>query len=176
MARRTKHVALNTSHPARRTRHVAPWHVARRTWYCIILVSAPPRPAPLQQAGQAFDVRVYARKPLRSPLDAVLVVRRANGAGIVSNDDSGGPDAYLRFTTPADEDVIIEVSDHLKKGGENYVYRVEVTPVVPELTMTLPERRQYISTTLNIPRGNRSAQYEHTMVITRDEPIVLTVH
>ena len=25
-------------------------------------------------------------------------------------------------------------------------------------------------------RGNRSAQYEHTMVITRDEPIVLTVH
>jgi hypothetical protein len=107
--------------------------------------------------GQAFDVRVYARKPLRSPLDAVLVVRRANGGGIGSNDDTGGPDAYLRFTAPEDEDVFIEVTDHLKKGGENYVYRVEVTPVVPELTMTLPERRQYVATTLNIPRGNRAA-------------------
>jgi hypothetical protein len=107
--------------------------------------------------GQAYDVRVYARNPLRSPLDSVLVVRRANGGGIGSNDDSGGPDSYLRFTAPEEEDVYIEVSDHLKKGGENYVYRVEVTPVVPELTMTLPERRQYVSTTLNIPRGNRAA-------------------
>jgi hypothetical protein len=107
--------------------------------------------------GQVFDVRVYARKPLRSPLDPVLVVRRANGAGIGSNDDTGGPDSYLRFTAPENEDVVIEVSDHLKKGGENYVYRVEVTPVVPELTMTLPERRQYVATTLTLPRGNRSA-------------------
>lgn len=109
------------------------------------------------QKGQVFDVRVYARKPLRSPLDSVLVVRRANGAGIGSNDDTGGPDSYLRFTAPENEDVVIEVSDHLKKGGENYVYRIEVTPVVPELTMTLPERRQYVATTLTLPRGNRSA-------------------
>ncbi len=107
--------------------------------------------------GQVFDVRVYARKPLRSPLDSVLVVRRANGAGIGSNDDTGGPDSYLRFTAPENEDVVIEVSDHLKKGGENYVYRIEVTSVVPELTMTLPERRQYVATTLTLPRGNRSA-------------------
>jgi hypothetical protein len=107
--------------------------------------------------GQAYDVRVYARKPLRSPLDPVLVVRRANGAGIGSNDDSGGPDAYLRFTAPENEDVVLEIRDHLNKGGETYVYRIEVTPVVPELTMTLPERRQYVATTLNIPRGNRTA-------------------
>ena len=30
--------------------------------------------------------------------------------------------------------------------------------------------------TLSLNPHNRSAQYEHTMVITRDEPIVLTVH
>ncbi len=107
--------------------------------------------------GQVFDVRVYARTPLRSPLDSVLTVRRANGGGIGSNDDSGGPDSYLRITAPADEDVLIEISDHLKKGGENYVYRIEVTPVAPALTMTLPEKQQYISNTLAVPRGNRAA-------------------
>jgi hypothetical protein len=64
--------------------------------------------------GQAYDVRVYARNPLRSPLDSVLVVRRANGGGIGNNDDSGGPDSYVRFNAPEDEDVILEISDHLK--------------------------------------------------------------
>lgn len=107
--------------------------------------------------GQVFDVRVYARNPLRSPLDSVLVVRRANGRGIGNNDDSGGPDSYLRFTAPEDEDVLIEVTDHLKKGGDNYVYRIEVTPVTPRLTMTLPEKQQYVATTLAVPRGNRAA-------------------
>lgn len=107
--------------------------------------------------GQAYDVRVFARNPLRSPLDSVLVVRRANGSALGSNDDSGGPDSYQRFTAPADEDVYIEISDHLKKGGENYVYRVEVTLVAPQLTMGLPEKQQYIPTILAVPRGNRAA-------------------
>lgn len=107
--------------------------------------------------GQAYDVRVYARSPLRSPLDSVLVIRRANGGGIGSNDDSGGPDSYERFTAPEDGDVILEISDHLKKGGENYVYRIEVTPVAPQLTMGLPEKRRYQATTMAVPRGNRAA-------------------
>ena len=67
--------------------------------------------------GQQFDIRVLARVPLRSPLDPVLVILRANGAGLASNDDSGGPDAYLRFNAPADEDYFIQVYDHLRAGG-----------------------------------------------------------
>jgi len=107
--------------------------------------------------GQQYDVRVHARVTLRSPLDPVLVIHRANGAALASNDDSGGPDSYLRFNAPATEDYYIQIHDHLRSGGEGFVYRVEVTPVQPALTMTLPEVQQYVPVVLPVPRGNRMA-------------------
>lgn len=107
--------------------------------------------------GQRFDIRVYARSILRSPLDSVLVVRRANGSAVGSNDDSGGPDSYYRFTAPADEDYFVEIYDHLRAGGPEFVYRVEIAPAKQALTMTLPERERYVSTTLTVPRANRMA-------------------
>lgn len=109
------------------------------------------------KAGQQFDVRVFARSVIRSPLDSVLTVYNAQGGGIVGNDDSGGPDSYVRFNAPADGEYLISVQDHLKKGGPNYVYRVELTLVAPSLVMTLPERQQYVPTTLSVPKNNRSA-------------------
>jgi hypothetical protein len=107
--------------------------------------------------GQQLDIRVYARKPLRSPLDAVLVVYNAQGGGIGSNDDTRGPDSYLRFNPPADGEYLLSVTDQLKSGGPEFVYRVELTEVKPDLAMTLPERRQYVSTTLNVAKNNRMA-------------------
>jgi hypothetical protein len=107
--------------------------------------------------GQVYDIRVYARNILRSPLDSVLVVRRANGSSVGSNDDSGGPDSYLKFTAPEDGDYFVEVYDHLRSGGPNFVYRVEITPIERSLTMTLPEMVRYFSTTLSVPKGNRMA-------------------
>lgn len=109
------------------------------------------------KAGQQFDIRVYARKPLRSPLDPVLTILNAQGGGIVGNDDSGGPDAYVRFGAPADGEYYAHVVDQLRAGGPNYVYRIEITPVAPAMTMVLPERQQYVPTTLKIPKGNRMA-------------------
>lgn len=109
------------------------------------------------KAGQQFDIRVYARKPLRSPLDSVLTILNATGGGIVGNDDTGGPDSYVRFGAPADGDYFAVVQDQLKSGGPNYVYRIEITPVAPALTMALPERQQYIPTTLTVHKGNRMA-------------------
>ena len=44
--------------------------------------------------GQAFDINVFARR-LRSPLDPVLVINK-DGKDLAMNDDSGGPDSYLR--------------------------------------------------------------------------------
>jgi len=107
--------------------------------------------------GQQLDVRVYARKPLRSPLDPVLVVYNAQGGGIASNDDTGGPDSYLRFNPPADGEYLLSVYDQLRAGGPDFVYRVELTEMKPALTMRLPERRQYVSTTLSVPKNNRMA-------------------
>ena len=109
--------------------------------------------------GQVFDVNVYARR-LRSPLDPVLVIHKGDGAGITSNDDSGGPDAYLRFTVPEDGEYVFQVYDHLLRGSPESVYRVEVTPVQPALTLSLPnigsiptQDRQ----TIVVPKGNRYA-------------------
>ncbi len=107
--------------------------------------------------GEQYDVRVYARMTLRSPLDPVLTIHNKDGGQIAANDDSGSPDSYLRFAVPNDGEYFIAVRDHLQAGGPAYIYRVELTAVKPALTMSLPERQQYIPTTLTVPRGNRMA-------------------
>ncbi|MCY2990105.1 MAG: PPC domain-containing protein [Planctomycetota bacterium] len=109
------------------------------------------------QQGQVFDMRVVARDTLRSPLDSVLTVFRANGSQVAANDDTGGPDSYLRFTAPDNGEFVVAVTDHLKAGGPSYVYRVEIALVEASLTMVLPERVQYVPVTLAVPRGNRMA-------------------
>lgn len=109
------------------------------------------------KANEQYDIRCYARGGLRSPLDSVVTILNAQGAGIVANDDSTGPDSYMRFGVPADGDYFVHVTDHLKAGGPEYAYRVEITRVAPALTMALPERQQYVPVTLQVPRGNRMA-------------------
>jgi pre-peptidase len=106
--------------------------------------------------GQVIDLRVFARQ-LGSPLDAQISVHRADGNAFASNDDSGGPDSYVRVTIPDDGEYLVAISDQLRQGGVDYAYRIEVTPVIPSLTVGLPERNQYVDTTLSVPQGNRLA-------------------
>jgi hypothetical protein len=106
---------------------------------------------------QTLDVRVHARE-IRSPLDPVLnILRASNSSGVAGNDDSGSPDSYIRFKAPEDGEFLIQIRDHLNQGGSDYSYRVELTTIKPELTMGLPERTQYIDTTVSVPQGNRTA-------------------
>ncbi|MEZ6110531.1 MAG: PPC domain-containing protein [Pirellulaceae bacterium] len=107
--------------------------------------------------GQVFDIRVYARNTLRSPLDAVLYVQRANGGNVGSNDDSAGPDSYLRFTAPEDGEFFVMIRDHLNNGGPHFAYRIELTPVAPKLTLGVAEKVRYIPTIMPVPKGNRVA-------------------
>ena len=110
--------------------------------------------------GQQFDVNVYARR-VRSPLDSVLTINKADGGQIAANDDSGGPDSYLRWAAPEDGEFCLSVADHLKRGSADAVYRVEVAPVQPALSLSIPavdpngntQERQ----TVVVPRGNRTA-------------------
>ncbi len=108
--------------------------------------------------GTALDITVYARQ-LRSPLDSVLEVWDAKGAHLADNDDSIGLDSYLRFNVPADGDYCVSVRDHLFRGGPNFVFRVEVVPVVPDISFTLPEvvKDTQERETIVVPRGNRYA-------------------
>jgi hypothetical protein len=106
--------------------------------------------------GQQYDVRVLARG-IRSPLDPVLNINRIGGAGVVGNDDSGGPDSYVRLAVPEDDEYVIYVQDHLRKGGVDYAYRVEIAAVKARLVMGLPERSQFVDVTVDVPQGNRTA-------------------
>lgn len=106
--------------------------------------------------GQQYDIRVFARA-LRSPLDSVLSVHKPDGAAVGSNDDTGSPDSYYRLRADSDGQYSVRIRDHLLRGGEDFVYRIEVAPVRPKLAMSLPERRQFEDVTATVPRGNRFA-------------------
>jgi hypothetical protein len=108
--------------------------------------------------GTALDVTVYARQ-LRSPIDTVIDLWDAKGHHIANNDDANGPDSYLRFNVPADGDYFVSLRDQLFRGGPEFVYRIEVTPVLPDVSFTMPEivRNSQERQTIVIPRGNRYA-------------------
>jgi len=108
--------------------------------------------------GQVLDVQVYARR-LRSPLDSVLAILDPSGNVLASNDDAIGPDSYLRFTAPEDKDYLVSMTDHLGKGGPCHVYRVELTPVQPQVILSIPRVAQFSQErqTIVVPRGNRYA-------------------
>jgi hypothetical protein len=106
--------------------------------------------------GQTFDVRVFARQ-LRTPLDSTLSISRIRGQFIAYNDDSNGPDSYIRFTAPEDDQYVITITDQMGRGGPEFVYRVEITPVEPHLTVGLPERSTFVDVAPAIPKGNRIA-------------------
>ena len=107
--------------------------------------------------GQAFEVNVYAQS-IRSPLDSVLNIYDKDGRSIAGNDDSGTSDSYVRFNVPNDGEYFIRVTDHLGRGGPNYVYRVEVANVAQTLEYSIPEVNRDDSQgrqSMVIPKGNR---------------------
>ncbi|MBS0264752.1 MAG: PPC domain-containing protein [Planctomycetes bacterium] len=103
--------------------------------------------------GEAYDIRVHARS-IRSPLDPVLTISAAGGGAIAANDDTGGPDSFIRFGVPNDGDYVVNVRDHLNNGGPSYVYRIELTPIQPKLVLTTNEFVQYVQPVVAVPKGN----------------------
>jgi len=109
--------------------------------------------------GQTYDVRVLARQ-IRSPLDPILSIFGKDAGLVAGNDDSAGPDSYLRFNASKDGEFVISVADHLKKGGPDYTYRVEISPVTPRIELSTPNESLRRGTNVMapaVPRGNRQA-------------------
>ena len=54
---------------------------------------------------------------------------------------------------------MLSITDHLKKGGPTYAYRVEFTPVTPRIELGVPKVAQYSQErqAFPVPRGNRFA-------------------
>jgi hypothetical protein len=106
--------------------------------------------------GQTFEIECYARR-VRSALDPVMHLMQADGKVVTSNDDSRGPDSYFRWNVPEDGDYVLQIHDHLRDGGPDFVYRIELQPVAPVLTLGIPrvERNGQYRQQIYVARGNR---------------------
>lgn len=108
--------------------------------------------------GQQFEVECFARR-IRSGLDPVMNLYKADGGGIAGNDDSRGPDSYFRFNVPEDGEYFIRVTDHLGRGGPDLVYRIEFQAIKPQLSLSIPRVERYgqYRQQVFVPRGGRFA-------------------
>jgi hypothetical protein len=106
--------------------------------------------------GQQFEVECYGRR-IRSAIDPVMYLYNAEGGQVAANDDSRGPDSYFRFNVPADGEYTLRVTDHLKRGGPDFVYRVEFQPIKPGLDLSIARSERYgqYRQQIFVGKGNR---------------------
>lgn len=108
--------------------------------------------------GQQFNVECFARR-IRSALDPVMNIYYADGRSIAGNDDSRGPDSFFAFNVPADGEYCLRVTDHLGRGGPEFVYRVEFHAPKQTLTLGIPRVARYSQSRqrIYVARGNKFA-------------------
>ncbi|APZ93997.1 PPC domain-containing protein [Fuerstiella marisgermanici] len=107
--------------------------------------------------GQTYEVECYGRR-IRTGIDPVMhIFRVKDGKALSGNDDSRGPDSYIRFAVPEDGEYAVRIMDHLNRGGADFVYRVEFQPVEPKLTLGIPRVRRYSQDRqrIYVAKGNR---------------------
>jgi hypothetical protein len=105
----------------------------------------------IAKKGEVWMLVVHARS-LRTPVDPVLSVFYADGRHIKSNDDEGGPDSRLEFKAPEDGEFVLQVRDHLMRGGPAFAYRVEVQRPRPSLAVGIGGQRPQVA----VPQGGRT--------------------
>lgn len=109
--------------------------------------------------GQVFDFKVYGRQ-IRSPIDSVMYLAKKGAGAMVGSDDTTGPDSAFRQALPEDGEYVVSIVDQLKKGGPDYIYRVEVTAPEPKLAISAPAEQIMLGTPVMaaaVPKGNRQA-------------------
>jgi len=103
--------------------------------------------------GDVYELDLRASR-LGSPLSAVLVLSDASGKELARQDNVAGPqpDPSLRFTTPADGNYFVRISDRFPtRGGPQYAYRLRIAPpAAPEF------RLQMAADVLSLPRGGQA--------------------
>ena len=106
--------------------------------------------------GQQFEVECYGRR-VRSAIDPVMYLYNDKGGQVAANDDSRGPDSYFRFNVPADGEYTLRVTDHLRRGGPDFVYRVEFQPIKPGLDLSIARSERYgqYRQQIFVGKGNR---------------------
>jgi len=70
---------------------------------------------------------------LDSPLDALLILKDAQGKMLAQNDDAQGMDARIDFDRFVhDQDYTLTIRDLNQRGGPNFSYRLSIHPVEPD--------------------------------------------
>jgi hypothetical protein len=106
--------------------------------------------------GQPVRVEIFARRfgtPLTSQLDSQIDVMTPDGKILASNDDLNGKDAGLVFTPPADGDYVVRVRDLNNKGGDGFVYYLELDFARPDFALKCDPAKAMIGP------GSRTAWY-----------------
>ncbi|MEP4810096.1 MAG: PPC domain-containing protein, partial [Luteolibacter sp.] len=110
--------------------------------------------------GDNLEIRAIART-FRSPLDPVFHIRDAKGKNIERFDDDGNfPDSLAKWSAPADGEYLIQLYDQLRRTGDDFTFRIEITRRQPKISASLPitERNQSQKDKyFPVPQGNRYA-------------------
>lgn len=108
--------------------------------------------------GTKYQVRVFARGTLRSPLDSVVNVYDSAFKSVASNDDEGrNPDSFVEFTAAAAGPYTVRITHSLGLGGPEHVYRIEVTAAEPRLTLDRREILRDEPHGVSVPQGGSMA-------------------
>jgi len=95
------------------------------------------------RAGDTVVVEVSARR-LDSPLDSLLKLSDATGKLLALSDDREDPeagvnthhaDSYLMVKLPADGTYCVHLGDVARQGGEEYAYRLRISPPQPDFAL-----------------------------------------
>ncbi len=96
-------------------------------------------------AGDTIVAEVSARR-LESPLDSMLKITDASGKVLALNDDhldveagtnTHHADSYLTVKLPADGTYFVHLGDTARSGGEEYGYRLRISPPQPDFALRL---------------------------------------
>ena len=106
--------------------------------------------------GQILDLDAFAQR-INSPLDVVINVFGPDKKHLQGNDDSRGADSYFRFTAQVDGVHYLRIRDLLRRGAQQFIYRIEVSAPKPQLAISIPRVDRYSQTrqSIFVPQGNR---------------------
>lgn len=108
--------------------------------------------------GERFSVEVTARRA-QSPLDSALRILNDQGSLLAENDDLGkytksDADSWFEnWTAPADGRYVVEVRDLLLRGGNEFVYALELTRAEPYFELYLDTDKT------QVPAGTAGVMY-----------------
>jgi hypothetical protein len=108
--------------------------------------------------GQPLRIELKARRfgtLLNSRLHGILEVMTPKGTVVASNDTTHGQEAALVFTPPGDGDFVLRVRDLNSKGGDAWIYHVELDAARPDFTIRCDPDKAMIGP------GSSTAWYVH---------------